>query len=152
MGLPAGTPLWAVKREWTKNATAVKRSRDAGRKHSRKRSREDQDERGTRPEAWVHIKKVTRRKTHSLENMPLNGELILNKREYLQLVFEQRQRIQGFPFRISDCPDRQAFFQEYLDELPAPVNAAPARGYVQPKRLFEVKSKKARGQGPHLNR
>ena len=51
VGLPEGTPLWAVKREWTKNATAVKRSRDAGRKHSRKRSREDQDERGTRPEA-----------------------------------------------------------------------------------------------------
>ena len=62
--------------------------------------------------------------------MPLNGELILNKREYLQLVFEQRQRIQGFPFRIGDCPARQAFFQEYLDELPAPVHAVPARGYV----------------------
>ena len=26
VGLPAGTPLWTVKREWTKNATAVKRS------------------------------------------------------------------------------------------------------------------------------
>ena len=34
-GLPEGTPLLAVKREWTKNATAVKRSR-AGRKHTRK--------------------------------------------------------------------------------------------------------------------
>ena len=43
VGLPVGTSLREVKREWAKNATAVKRSRDAGQKRGRKRSREDQD-------------------------------------------------------------------------------------------------------------
>ena len=92
-GFALDTCMAVLKREWARTSTAVKQTRDAGLRHSRKQAREDQDERGTRPEAWVHIKKVTKRKTHSLENMPLTGELILGKREYLQLVFEQRQKI-----------------------------------------------------------
>ena len=145
-GLDPGSSLADLKRDWARTATAVKRSQDASLQHSWKRAREDQDERGTRPEAWVHIKKATRRKTHSLENMPLNGELILGKREYLQLVFEQRQRIQGFRFCVSHCTKRQALFQTYVDELPAAVHAEPAKGYVQPRLSFAVKFKKARGR------
>ena len=54
-----------------------RRSRDSGLQPGRKRAQEDQDERGYRPEAWVYIKKATKRKNHSLENMYGGGWLAL---------------------------------------------------------------------------
>ena len=51
--LDPDSSLADLKRDWARTATAVRRSRDAGVQHSRKRAREDQDERGTRPEAWL---------------------------------------------------------------------------------------------------
>ena len=44
--------------------------------------RKDNEEMGRHPDAWVHIAKVTRRKTQSLENVPLDVDekAILNKR------------------------------------------------------------------------
>ena len=86
-GLDPASSLAELKRECARSATATERSQDAGLRHNKKRAREDHDERGCRPEAWVRIKKVTRRKPHSLENMPHNGKLILGNREYLSLVF-----------------------------------------------------------------
>ena len=48
------------------------------------------------------------------EPKPLNGQVILNKREYLQIVHAARVERQGRRYKIEEDPERWELFEYYL--------------------------------------
>jgi hypothetical protein len=86
--------------------------------------------------------------TTKIDMGPWQGKAILNRRETLRQVYDDRVSLQGGNSTISDDPARLAALTRYLSMMPQ-YTAAPARRYITRQHLEKVAPGEGPGEGPY---
>ena len=80
-----------------------------------------------------------------MENVVLDGTVLINDREVLARIQKPRQELQGTDYRISSDPQQRAVYQQYVQAMPK-HEVQPLEDYIMPKHLWSVQEGKARGR------
>ena len=83
-----------------------------------------------------------------MENVELDGKVLINDREVLARIQKARQELQGTDYRISSDPHRWAVYQQYVQAMPK-HEVQSLTNYIKPKHLWKVQEGKARGPGDY---
>ena len=80
-----------------------------------------------------------------MENVLLDGKVLMNNREVLAKIQAARRDLQGIDYQISSDARRRHIYQSYVQAMPKRI-VQPLRDYVRPSHLWKVASGKARGR------
>ena len=79
-----------IKKYWRKVTTEIHRSQRNKENARRKRKRQDGLNLGRMDRAWKHINRVPKAKLPSLDGVPLDEKVIMNKPEFLRYILRER--------------------------------------------------------------
>ena len=97
-----------LKGELTRIATQVTRETTEAADRNRKRARAEGDAQGRSAEAWGYIRRSLRQNRPRMENIVLDGKVLINDREVLARIQKARQELHGTDYRISSDAHRWA--------------------------------------------
>ena len=139
-----------LKAELTRIATQINRETTSAAEKGRKRAWAEGDAQGRTAGAWGYIRWSLRKNQPRMENVVMDGMVLINSGEVLARIQQARKDLQGIDYRILYDAHPWMVYQQYVQAMPQHV-VQPLRDYIRPKHLWSVQEGKARGRDPSLD-